>query len=109
MLSHLLLQMAKKVSDKTVSSLISNRSLALCPETCVLGRVSPPCHQLGEEQSTFWPWFWLFQSSVLHELKGEGDIQHLEREMQSRRCCTLISGPLWCPGTCPWEVKEPAL
>lgn len=25
----------------------------------------------------FWPWFWLFQSSILHELKSKGDVQDL--------------------------------
>lgn len=108
-LSHLPLQMAKQASEKIVFPLVSDMSLALCPENLCAGEGLAYCHQPREEQSTFWPWFWLFQSSVLHELKGKGDVQDLERERQCMRCCTLIPGPLGLPVTCPWKVKEPAL
>ena len=100
---------AKKVSEKTVFPLVSNTNHALCRESLCAGEGLASCHEPREEQSTFWPWFWLFQSSVLHELKGKGDIQDLEREMKCVRRCTFIPGPLRLPGTCPWKVEERAL
>lgn len=68
--------------------------------------VSPSCHKPREEQSTFWPWLWLFQSPVLHELKGKGDIQYLEREMWSPCHCARIPGPLGLPAPDPGKRRS---
>lgn len=50
-LSHLPLQMAKQASEKIVFPLVSDMSLALCPENLCAGEGLAYCHQPREEQS----------------------------------------------------------
>lgn len=64
----------------------------------------------AKKESTFWPGFRLLQPSVLHELKGKGDIQDLAR--QTWWICHCIRPAPWdpCtlgpqhPRTSPWEA-----